>query len=343
MTAYGSMSQILLWIFYAEIFGFLAFLNASEGRTDRKPGDFGIRALYPSDEKGQLDMQMRELRNGRLAMLAFSGMVTAGHLSGKTWPFFARQEEQQVASFGQGSMLCGALGSKRKQIASSNVSRAAGPTSSRSMPFLPVPPKLKGWIGEEQEFDPLGFSDLFDIRFLREAELKHGRVCMLATVGFVAQQYITIPGFQPTPNSVNAVSAAPSSAMATLLFLIGYIESESYGGKITMLDMFEGTGRDPGNWGLGAGLLKGKSEEEIKDVKLKELNNGRLAMIALGGMIAHNAVVEGPLFPFIPDGWEGPKRWAALGYIEQQTLAATAYTEMQYFANVDAGIIPKEL
>ena len=130
--------------------------------------------------------------------------------------------------------------------------------------------------------------------------------------------------------------------MATLLFLIGYIESESYGGKITIRDMFDGTDRDPGNWGLGAGLLKGKSEEEIKDVKLKELNNGRLAMLGFGGMIGHNAVVDGPLFPFIPDGWEGPKPWDKPGFIESTMISSTIWTEVQYFAAVEAGIIPKE-
>jgi len=32
------------------------------------------------------------------------------------------------------------------------------------------------------EFDPIGFSDYSDVKFFREAELKHGRVAMLATV-----------------------------------------------------------------------------------------------------------------------------------------------------------------
>ena len=32
------------------------------------------------------------------------------------------------------------------------------------------------------------------VKWLRESELKHGRVCMLATVGFVAEQYIQFPG-----------------------------------------------------------------------------------------------------------------------------------------------------
>ena len=34
-------------------------------------------------------------------------------------------------------------------------------------------------------FDPLGFSDYYDINWLKEAEIKHGRICMLAAVGMV--------------------------------------------------------------------------------------------------------------------------------------------------------------
>ena len=41
---------------------------------------------------------------------------------------------------------------------------------------------LKGWVGEEKGFDPLGVTDALPVYWVREAELKHGRVCMLATV-----------------------------------------------------------------------------------------------------------------------------------------------------------------
>merc|ERR1740138_1825428 len=71
MVEFSSMSQMLVWIGYAELYGFLAITNMMGGTTDRKPGDFGIRVLYPEDEKGQYDMQLKELRNGRLALLVF--------------------------------------------------------------------------------------------------------------------------------------------------------------------------------------------------------------------------------------------------------------------------------
>merc|ERR1719188_479976 len=185
------------------------------------------------------------------------------------------------------------------------------------MPFLPKPQNLAGYVGEEQEFDPLGFSDTFDMKWLREPELKHGRVCMLATVGFAAQQYATFPGMTPTANALNAVYTEPGG-LGLLIFAAGYIESVTYDGKITMLDMFEGKeDKVPGDFNFGAGFLKGKSDKEVYDMKLKELNNGRLAMMAFGGMIHHNLVVKGPLFPLFPEGWAGPQgSWQVEGFID---------------------------
>jgi len=295
---------MLVWIGYAELFGFLAIINMMEGKTDRKPGDFGIRTLYPKDEAGQYDMQMKELRNGRLAMLAYGGIVTAAVLTGKTWPFFAIGGHCRKGLVVCGpSVLCG--GHRSSQEARSAVACRAKEVS-RALPFLPKPNNLDGWVGSEPGFDPLGFSDNFDVKWLREAELKHGRVCMIACVGFYSQQYITFPGFEPTPNALDSLYTAPTWATASLLAFCGFIESASYGGKITMLDMFQGD-RVPGDFKFGSGYLVGKSEEEVYDLKLKELNNGRLAMMAFGGMIHHNLVVKGPLFPMVPDGWKGPQ------------------------------------
>jgi Chlorophyll A-B binding protein len=59
-------------------------------------------------------------------------------------------------------------------------------------------------------FDPFGLSkgkDEETIRWYRSAELKHGRISMLATLGIVVQGYNTkiIPGFPVT--ETNAIEA----------------------------------------------------------------------------------------------------------------------------------------
>merc|ERR1711907_483956 len=63
---------------------------------------------------------------------------------------------------------------------------------SPSCPWMPFPQYLKGWVGGEVGFDPLGFGEAMPfgkagrMYWVREAELKHGRVAMLATLGWIA-------------------------------------------------------------------------------------------------------------------------------------------------------------
>ena len=60
---------------------------------------------------------------------------------------------------------------------------------SKALPFLTAPKGLKGYIGEEAGFDPVGFAEIMDIKWMREAEIKHGRVAMLAFTGALVQSY----------------------------------------------------------------------------------------------------------------------------------------------------------
>merc|ERR1712129_533891 len=61
-----------------------------------------------------------------------------------------------------------------------------------SLPMLVKRPQLKGYVGDVG-FDPLGFSEILPMDWLREAELKHCRVSMLAFVGMIFTDY----GFDP--------------------------------------------------------------------------------------------------------------------------------------------------
>jgi len=315
MIKFGSMQQLVLWLGFFEIFGFLAINKMCEGETDRAPGDFGIRTWYPKDPAGQYEMQLKELRNGRLAMLAFSGIVTVAAFTGKTWPFLSALPEREQQPGAKGGALCGSRATASAPRAAA-VSCAAKPVS-RSLPFLPKPKNLDGWVGCEAEFDPLGFSETFDIKWLREAEIKHGRVSMLATVGFVVQQWACegpnkLAGLPTQPDQVKVLSDPfVLGQLGVVIAVAGWLESGSNNGKMTMLDMFEDPNREPGNLHFGEKFLDGKDEEYINDMKLKELNNGRLAMFAWLGMIHHNFVVDGPLFPLVPEGWKGPQHtWA---------------------------------
>jgi hypothetical protein len=48
-------------------------------------------------------------------------------------------------------------------------------------------------------------------------------------------------------------------------------------------------------------MLKGKSPEQIKIMKTKEINNGRLAMLAFGGIATQTALGDAfHAFPYSP-------------------------------------------
>jgi len=167
---------------------------------------------------------------------------------------------------------------------------------SKSLPFIIAPKNTAGWIGNA-DFDPLGFSEYFDMKWLRESELKHCRAAMLASLGFVVQQYITIPGYVHVDDSNLAPSAVGLSAMLQIVFGMGILEFYSNNGNVTMETMFSDPARVPGNFVFDPlGFSKNKSQAEKDTLALKEITNGRLAMLAIGGMIHHNIVTGQALF-----------------------------------------------
>jgi len=167
---------------------------------------------------------------------------------------------------------------------------------SKSVPFLADPKNTKGYVGDVG-FDPLGFSEYFDMKWLREAEIKHGRSSMLATVGFVMQQFWTLPGYEHVDDSNLAPTVVGASAMLQIVMWMGVLEFWTNKGNVTMETMFEDSDRVPGDLGFDPmGLAVGKSQDEKDEMALKELKNGRLAMLAIGGMIHHNWVTGDALF-----------------------------------------------
>lgn len=166
---------------------------------------------------------------------------------------------------------------------------------SKAVPFLEASPVLEGMVGDKG-FDPVGFSNFIDIKWLREAELKHGRVCMLAVVGFVATEWLVLPGAVHSVNPVAAHDAAvKSGAMLQILGAITALEAISI---IAIRDMMDGGDRVPGDYGFDPlRLSMGVSEAKKRDFALKEVENGRLAMVAFSGMITQ-AVMTGHGFPY---------------------------------------------
>lgn len=80
--------------------------------------------------------------------------------------------------------------------------------------------------GAEMKFDPLKLSETYEPwqGFFREAELRHGRTAMLAVVGFIATDFVRLPGeaysFASVPNTVDAHNALIVGPMHQLLLWI---------------------------------------------------------------------------------------------------------------------------
>jgi hypothetical protein len=136
-------------------------------------------------------------------------------------------------------------------------------------------------------FDPLNLAkDEATFTQYRAAELKHGRVAQLAVIGYVVPEFYKFPGdiapglpFASVPNGLAALDAIPTLGWLQMFFFIGSVD---YWGLLI----------------LGDTEAKGKGPEELAELKTKELNNGRLAMIATLELLRHDAQqLVGGMYP----------------------------------------------
>ena len=154
--------------------------------------------------------------------------------------------------------------------------------------------KIRGSTKPLENFDPLdlSLSNTDDrILFFREAELKHGRIAMVSSILIpffdkMDPDVLGIYGFNHLPNKVQ-------------LLIIGHMFMAEFA------SMFKGWEKpwkkpfslksdyQPGDLGF---QLFPTSDEEMDILMDKELNNGRLAMIGVLGMIAQQLVSQQHLF-----------------------------------------------
>ena len=147
-------------------------------------------------------------------------------------------------------------------------------------------------------FDPLGFSKNKSdstMQHYREAELKHGRVAMAACLGW----YLNAAGVHPAFNSElsnNPLEAAQQlPAVGWLQFVLGCGAIEWLAEKIK-----DRPGYKSGDL-LGAAYWVDDSDEGWVDYQNKEINNGRLAMVAFMGIF-----VQALYFDNYGDAIHGP-------------------------------------
>ena len=161
-------------------------------------------------------------------------------------------------------------------------------------------------------WDPIGLSkgkDEETLRWYRAAELKHGRVCMLASLGIwiqAAPEFFNekdwIPGYiTKDTNALKAVSEIYSTspfALLQILIAIGAVE--------VLNTSIESKGGRPGDFGWDPANLRPKDEAKLDELQLKELKNGRLAMLGAAGALYQNALTGQGVFEQISAGHISP-------------------------------------
>lgn len=142
-------------------------------------------------------------------------------------------------------------------------------------------------------FDPLGFStDATPEQFARwrGIEIKHGRISMLAVVGYVVPEFYHWPGFidlhgtafTDIPNGIAAVKALPAVGWAQIWAVVGAVDNDG------ILGSFE----------VGKPDL---APEVAEKRQLQELQHGRLAMLGIMELFRHDMMTDGePLITGLP-------------------------------------------
>jgi len=188
-------------------------------------------------------------------------------------------------------------------------------------------------------WDPLGFStdcSAGKLLYYREAELKHGRVGMVATLGmivgekfhplfggdidvpsaFTGQQVafrafwslmmigiafhevpsaLTYEGMDMNEGGLGGVSTEPELSPVAYPNGPGVSGTDAvFGGKGVFYTMR--TNRVPGDFNFDPLGLKPKDAAEFKTLQTKEINNGRLAMLAAMGILAQELATGKKIF-----------------------------------------------
>ena len=171
---------------------------------------------------------------------------------------------------------------------------------------------LPGLLEPAGTFDPWGFSEgktLEEMKMYREAEVTHGRVAMLATVGFLAQERAHFLFVEPDKDIGPAIRHLDEVRQVSPAFFegLGFVIAcaELYRSQRGWLNPTANGLGDyprllsqeyyPGDIGFDPLGLKPKDADEFAEMATKELQHGRLAMLAVAGFVAQELVDGSPI------------------------------------------------
>ena len=120
---------------------------------------------------------------------------------------------------------------------------------------------------------------------------------MLATVGWVFPKYVgTFDGPVDTTDPVKAFLKADPQWWAQFIIFCGTIEAIKYRAELEGKSYTGEVGKDAAiDWTNNWGKMDADSQETMA---IKELKNGRLAMIAFSAVVTQSVLTQGP-FPYV--------------------------------------------
>ncbi|CAE8720838.1 unnamed protein product, partial [Polarella glacialis] len=235
---------------WGQILAYMAFCEVSQDQsagTKAAAGDFDWKLLTSSDPEKLKGKLSAEIANGRLAMMAIIGMFFQDGLTGSAWGDWAVYTASPMRAFES---------------------------------ELGVQAPVGFW-------DPAGFTadgcvENFNRR--RQTELKHGRISMLATMGYITPEITgKFPGFlspsaglkfADVPNGLAAISKVPAAGWGQILAYMAFCEVSQDQSAVTK------AAAGDFNWKL----LTSSDPEKLNAKLSAEIANGRLAMMAIIGM-----------------------------------------------------------
>merc|ERR1712050_127627 len=203
------------------------------------------------------------------------------------------------------------MGKKKDMCVNLNTHRLHSICATNKSSYRPVwfpgnapPAHLDGSMPGDYGFDPLRLgSDVRTINWFREAELQHCRWAMLGVTGILLGEVVRpdIDFFSAPKQLEGSMPFSTATLLAIEFILFHYIEIRRWQdfkkpGSVDQDPIFTQNKIPPHDVGYPGGIFDplGMSNGDIESLKVKEIKNGRLAMVAFVGFIAQELVIGKP-------------------------------------------------
>ena len=157
-------------------------------------------------------------------------------------------------------------------------------------------------------WDPMGFlsaEDQSQFDWIREAEIKHGRIAMLAVTGYLTTYAgVRLPGMEDVPcgfgvfdKSLYTSDLAQTNIWWTVVTFLTL--------ELVIVKDANYVAKHPGDYLNGFGTVRWDSKPEAlkRSSREKELNNGRAAMMGILGLMVHEQLGNvDSLLPWLSKG-----------------------------------------